>query len=156
MRPWRAQACVPWSHFGQVRPQHARWRLLLLPRDPQKSLWSDSQETDSEFTVVHSHNVMQGFETVDLISFHVAYTVGIFFRSWMCFRVSHICSKILINGDEVSTPAVSFAHILAPHYHSRQSSRCGCFSPGWNPTQPMHVSFNSDLKYVSQNKLTRC
>ena len=41
------------------------------------------------------------------------------------------------------------------HYHSRQSSRCGCFSPGWNPTQPMHVSFNSDLKYVSQNKLTR-
>ena len=29
------------------------------------------------------------------------------------------------------------------------------FSPGWNPTQPMHVSFNSDLKYVSQNKLTR-
>ena len=42
------------------------------------------------------------------------------------------------------------------HYHSRQSSRCGCFSPGWNPTQPMHVSFNSDLKYVSQNKLTRC
>ena len=42
------------------------------------------------------------------------------------------------------------------HYHSRQSSRRGCFSPGWNPTQPMHVSFNSDLKYVSQNKLTRC
>ena len=41
------------------------------------------------------------------------------------------------------------------HYHSRQSSRCGCFSPRWNPTQPMHVSFNSDLKYVSQNKLTR-
>ena len=39
---------------------------------------SDSRETDSEFTVVHSHNVMQGFETVDLISFHVAYTVGIF------------------------------------------------------------------------------
>ena len=35
MRPWRAQACVPWSHLGQVRPQHARWRLLLLPRDPQ-------------------------------------------------------------------------------------------------------------------------
>ena len=34
--------------------------------------------TDSEFVVVHSHNVMQGFETVDLISFHVAYTVGIF------------------------------------------------------------------------------
>ena len=40
MRPLRAQACVPWSHFGQVRPQHARWRLLLLPRDPQLNVAS--------------------------------------------------------------------------------------------------------------------
>ena len=82
--------------------QWSKFANILLSWDLRKShdsnVGRDSRETDSEFTVVHSHNVMQGFETVDSISFHVAYTVGIFFRSSMCFHVSHICSKILINS----------------------------------------------------------
>ena len=49
-----------------------------LRKSHDSNFGRDSRETDSEFTVVHSHNVMQGFETVDLISFHVACTVGIF------------------------------------------------------------------------------
>ena len=70
----------------------------------------------------------------------------------------HMERNCRIRGGAAGYWNVTFAERSSPnntHYHSRQSSRCGCFSPGWNPTQPMHVSFNSDLKYVSQNKLTR-
>ena len=82
---------------------------------------------------------------------------GYFFRSWMCFRVSHICSKILINsltGTKCPRRLYHWYRIIRPYtctslwYDERaQSSKTRLSQPILRALEPSCQSSSANELY---------